>query len=252
VKLVDTHCHVQAAQFDADREVVIQRGLDDLAWLVIIGDNLASSRAALDLTRGRVFATAGIHPHHAAEFSEETLEQVRAMVQHPNAVAIGEIGLDYYYDMAPRDTQLAAFRAQLLLAHELGLPAVIHNRDADADMLEVLEGVGDQRPRGVMHCFSSDTAFLRRCLDLGLHISYTGNVTFPKAAHIRDAAAATPLDRLMVETDAPYLAPIPLRGKRNEPRYVAHTAAAIAQLKGLSLDAFAAATTATAAAFFAR
>lgn len=250
MRFVDTHCHIQAAQFDDDREAVIARALEQLAWLVVIGDNLVSSRAALQLTRENVYATAGIHPHHANEFSNDALGQVASMLDHPRVVALGEIGLDYYYDFAPRDSQIEAFRAQLELAHVRGLPVVIHNRDSDEDMLRVLEDMGKKRPRGVMHCFSGDRSFLDRCLGLGLHVSFTGNVTFPKAQTIRDAALAAPLERLMVETDAPYLAPVPLRGKRNEPAYVIKTGEFLAELRGMNAAEFAEATTHTAAAFF--
>lgn len=250
MRFVDTHCHVQAAQFDEDREDVIARALEQLAWLVVIGDNLASSRDAIALTRDRVYATAGIHPHHAKEFSPKVLREVETMLEHPRVVALGEIGLDYYYDFAPRDMQIEAFRAQLTLAYERDLPVIIHNRDSDEDMLRVLEEAGERRPRGVMHCFSGGPEFLARCLDLGLHVSFTGNVTFPKAAAIREAAEAAPLERLMVETDAPYLSPVPLRGKRNEPAHVVKTGEYLAELRGMTSEAFAEATTQSAAAFF--
>ena len=250
MKFVDTHCHIQSSQFDADRDEVVARALERLAWLVVIGDDLASSRKAVDLTRERVYATAGIHPHHVQEWSAQALDEVCAMLDHPRVVALGEIGLDYYYDFAPRDAQIEAFRAQLELAHARDLPVIIHNRDSDDDMLAILEDVGDKRPRGVMHCFSGGPEFLGRCLVLGLHVSFTGNVTFPKAQMIRDAAIEAPLDRLMVETDAPYLAPVPLRGKRNEPAFVVRTGEFLAELRGMSIDEFAAATTDTAARFF--
>ena len=250
MKFVDTHCHIQSEQFAGDREDVIARALDQLEWLVVIGDNIASSRRALDLTRDRVYATAGIHPHHANEFAPETVEMLRAMLAEPGVVALGEIGLDYYYDFAPRDVQREAFRAQLAIARELDVPVIIHNRDSDEDMIAVLESMGDEMPRGVMHCFSGDLLFLRRCLDLGLHVSFTGNITFPKAQMIRDAAVAAALERIMIETDAPYLAPVPLRGKRNEPAYVIRTGEYLAQLRGVAPDELAETTTNTATAFF--
>jgi len=248
--LVDTHGHVQASAFDRDREVVLGRARDRLAWIVVVGDDVPSSRAAVALAGDRVYATVGIHPHHAEDVTPSAIEAVRELAQDTGVVALGEIGLDYHYEHAPRDRQQAALRAQLDLAAALALPVVVHCREAETDMGAILEAWHARLAGGVMHCFSGDAGFAERCLAWGLHISFAGNVTFPKAGALREAARAVPMDRLLVETDCPYLAPQPVRGKRCEPVHVEHTAALLAELKGVSQDAFARQTTVNAQALF--
>lgn len=249
--LVDTHCHLQDAAFDEDREDVIHRSLAALDWLVVIGDDLETSRKALALCRPGVYCAAGVHPYHAAHVTPPMLDELRAMLHSGGAVALGEIGLDYYkYNQTPRDVQYAAFRVQLELAAELDLPVVIHNRDANDDLARVLDEYHPKLPGGVMHCFAGDAAFAQRCLTWDFFISFAGNVTFPKAGALRDAAKAVPLDRLLVETDSPYLAPQPVRGKRCEPAYVVHTAETLAQLKGVPPDEFSQQTTENARKLF--
>ena len=248
--LVDTHCHLQDPAFDEDREDVLHRALETLEWLVVVGDRLETSRTAQALVRRHVYATVGIHPHHADEADAPALAGVRDLAGHPGVVAIGEIGLDYYYEHAPRNRQREALEAQMDLASALGLPVVVHCRDAQEDMASVLDACHRLLVSGVMHCFSGDAAFAERCLAWGFHISFAGNVTFPKAGLLREAAAAVPLDRLLVETDSPYLAPQPVRGKRSEPVHVTHTARCLADLKGVAMAEFAARTTQNARRLF--
>lgn len=248
--LADTHCHLQDDRFDADREEVIARALDQLAFVVTVGDTLPASEAALGLTRTRVYASAGIHPHHAGTWSETARERLCTLLRWPAMAAVGEIGLDYHYEKAPRAVQLKTFEAQLGLAVELQLPVIIHCREAEEDAAPLLERFGPLLPGGVMHCFSGDAAFAERCLDWGFHISFAGNVTFPNAAALREAACAVPLDRLLVETDSPYLAPQPVRGKRCEPVCVVHTAKVLAGLKHIDEEEFAGRTTRNAMELF--
>jgi TatD DNase family protein len=248
---VDTHCHVQLEKFDEDREAVIARALESLEWIVVIGDDLESSEAAVNLVRERVFASVGVHPYRPELVTEDAIARMRAMATRNGVVAIGEIGLDYYkYNTAPREAQHAAFRAQLDLAVELNLPVVIHNRDAEEDIAAFLDEYAPRLPGGIMHCFSGDADYAARCVAWGFHVSFAGNVTFPKAAPLREAAAAVPLERLLVETDSPYLAPQAVRGKRCEPAYARYTAEALAALKGISFDDFCERTTRNACELF--
>jgi TatD DNase family protein len=249
--LVDTHCHLQDPRFDDDRQAVLGRSLEALEWLVIIGDNLDTSRRAVGLVRDRVYAAVGFHPYHAAQMDAAALEALSRLAASEGVVAIGEIGLDYfrYAETTPAE-QRRAFEAQLELAAALRLPVVIHNRDADDDTLAILRNARNRLPGVVMHCFGSNAAFAAACVELGFHISFAGNVTFPKAGPLREAAALVPIARLLVETDSPYLAPQPVRGKRCEPSYIQHTAACMAGLKGMTLEEFAEKTTSNAAQLF--
>jgi TatD DNase family protein len=246
--LVDTHCHLQSLHFTDDREAVIAASLERLDWLTIIGDDLPGSRDALALLRPRVYAVVGMHPYHASDVDDSTLTALREMAAHDGVVALGEMGLDYFNEYAPRDDQARAFRAQLELACELGLPVVIHNRDADADCHAMLSEFAADLPGCIMHCFGSGPEYAEKFLELGFHISFAGNVTFPKAIPLQESARVVPLDRLLVETDAPYLSPVPLRGKvkRCEPHFVEHTAAFLADLKQVPLETLTRQTTANA------
>ena len=235
---VDTHCHLQHAAFDGDRAEVLERSLAQLDWLIVIGDSVASSEQGCAMAGPRVHATVGIHPHEAKHADAAALEAIETLARREGVCAIGEIGLDYHYDFSPRDEQRSAFAAQLDLAARLDMPIVIHCREAEEDLAALVESA-PVRPRGVMHCFGGDAAFAERCLGWGLYISFAGNVTFSKAQRLRDAAAVVPVDRLLVETDSPYLAPQPLRGKRCEPPYVQYVGEAIARLKGISSETFA-------------
>jgi len=246
---VDSHCHLQDRAFDADRREVLDRALDALEFLVVVGDCLDTSREAVDLCGDRVHAVVGFHPYHA-ERALTSIDALRELAGQPGVVALGEIGLDYYNKFAPEDAQRHAFRRQLELAVDLRLPVVVHSREAEHDTAAILHEFAAELPGGIMHCFAGDAAFAERCLSWGFLISFAGNVTFPKAAPLRDAALAVPLDRLLVETDSPYLAPQPVRGRRCEPAYVRHTAETLAGLKGVPYDDFAARTTENARRIF--
>lgn len=231
---VDTHCHLPMAQFDADREIVLAQALEQLEFLIVIGDGLDGSLGALELVRSNVYATVGFHPYQAAEYDDVAGGRLEEFASRPGVVAVGEIGLDYHNEVAPRPVQRRSFERQLLLAARLGLPAVIHSRDADEDSYAVLREHAPGLAACILHCFGGSVDFAEKCLDLGCFISFAGNVTFPKAASLREAAKRVPLDRLLAETDAPYLAPQPVRGKRCEPAHVLHTLRFLADLKGVS------------------
>ncbi len=247
--LVDSHCHLDSKEFETDREAVIDRALGaGVGRLVAIG----TGEGPPDLEAGirladrhpEFFATVGVHPHDAGKAGDETLGRVGELVRHPKVIAIGEIGLDYHYDFSPRDQQRAIFAEQMAVAVAAGLPIVIHTREAWSDTLELIEQHWSLAAiPGVMHCFTGNVAEARRCLDLGFYLSFGGIVTFPKSVDIQQAAKETPDDRLLLETDAPYLAPVPVRGKRNEPGFLIHTAAKLAQLRGTSPEMIAALTT---------
>lgn len=233
--LVDSHCHLYDSKFDADREAVISRALEVLDWLVVIGDDLPTSELALALIRPRIYATAGIHPYYAATADAAGIDRLRAMASREGVVAIGEIGLDYYkHNDTPVEVQRAGFLRQIDLAAELGLPIVIHNRDADADLCAILDEHAARLLGGVLHCFSSGPELVERSAAWNFCVSFAGNLTFPKATQLREAARAVPLERLLVETDAPYLAPQAQRGQRCEPAFVRQTAECLAELKGVS------------------
>ena len=248
--LVDTHCHLGHAAFDADREAVIARALEELAWIVVIGDDVESSLRAADSATERVYATVGIHPHAADRADAAALAAIRDAAARPGVVAIGEIGLDYHYDFSPRDRQREVFQRQLEMAAELRVPVVLHCREAEPDFIARVEPMQKDLAGGVMHCFGGDVAFAERCLSWNFFVSFAGNVTFPKANSLREAARIVPMDRILVETDSPYLAPQAVRGKRCEPIYVRHTAVLLAELKGVLRDEFARQTAANAGGLF--
>lgn len=230
---IDTHTHLDFDSYDEDRELVIQRAFENgLDAIITIGTDVASSKRALELAEkyAAVFAAVGIHPTDCAEATAADFEEIAAMAEHEKVVAIGEIGLDYYHMRAAKDVQHRAFSKQLRLAQELKMPVILHNREAHDDMLTLLQ---EHSPQGVMHSFSGDTEYLHRILELDLHISFTGNITF-KNSTARNLVENTPLERLLLETDSPFLTPVPLRGKRNEPAFVVHTARKIAEIKGIS------------------
>lgn len=249
MQFVDSHCHLDDEKFQPDRGDVIQRARDaGLQYMLAIGtgDGPPDLGVALRLAEqySFVYATAGVHPNDAPKSNPQTLTDLRELAAHPKIVAIGEIGLDYHWGVPP-DIQLPLFRQQLDLAAELRKPVVIHTRDAWADTLDVLRAFW--APTGlpcIMHCFTGNAEQAKQCLDLGFFLSFGGVATFPKSAEIREAARITPADRLLIETDAPYLAPAPHRGKRNEPAFVVHTAAKLAEVRGVSLADLADRTTA--------
>ena len=247
--IVDTHCHLDDQRFAADRDAVIERaraaGIDYM-MTIGTGSGPPDLEAAIRLAESHdcVYATVGVHPHDAAKADEATTETLRTLLGHPKVLALGEIGLDYHYDNSPQHKQQEMFAAQLRVASEAGMPIVIHTREAWTDTFELLQRYWDPVAGGIMHCFSGGPAEAERCLALGFHLSFAGVVTYPKAAELREAARITPLDRLLVETDAPYLAPVPHRGKRNEPAFLLETASKLADVRGESLDHLAAAVSA--------
>jgi TatD DNase family protein len=250
--VIDTHAHIDVKAFDEDREAMLDRARAAGVTAIIVPDIERSRRAHLkevvdahpDLYRG-----VGIHPHHAGEMTQLDLEEIAAQCTEPKVVAIGEIGLDYYYDFCPPDVQKLYFREQIRIAKARNLPIIVHNRESDSDVMEILREEQDGSLRGVLHCFSSDVAVLDQAMDLGLHVSFTGNITFKKTT-LNDVLLRVPLDRVMIETDAPYMTPVPHRGTRNEPSYVRLVAEKLAEIKGMPLSEIIATTTATARRFF--
>lgn len=242
---VDSHCHLDSADFDSDREAVIQRALDGgVEGMVVIGTgngppDLEAGIRLADAHRA-LYATAGIHPNDAGKANDEALRRLEALMKHPKVIALGEIGLDYHYDFASCDVQRSVFKQQLEIARAAGKPVVIHTREAWDDTISILR---EQPAGGVMHCFTGGPAEAQAALDLGFYLSFGGIVTFPKAADVQQTAKEAPLERILIETDAPYLAPVPNRGKRNEPAFVVHTARKIAELRGQTLEEIARATT---------
>ncbi len=244
--LIDSHCHLDH-DFAADRATVLARarrgGVETMITIGASGRFDANRDAiALADTWPEVFATVGVHPHEASMVSEGTIAELTALAHHPRVVAIGETGLDYHYDHSPRPQQRAAFARFITLAHRLQRPLVVHLREADDDAVDILRAERAAEIGGVIHCFSGDAASARRFLDLGFSLSFSGIVTFKTAEGPRAAARLVPLDRLMIETDAPFLAPVPYRGRRNEPALLAWTAATVAAVRGESLERLAEAT----------
>lgn len=250
MKFADTHCHLYDDAFNEDRDAVLTRSLEALEFIVVIGDGMESSLKAHALTGERVYCAVGAHPYHAADVNDAFIDELRVLAKMPGVVAIGEIGLDYYNWVSSAEIQQAAFRRQLDLAVELQLPVVIHNRESHADVATILDEYAPRLRGGIMHCFAGTPNFVEQCVGWNFHVSFAGNVTYPKAQELRDSAMVVPLDKLLVETDSPYLAPKPLRGKRCEPGYVQHTGEAVAALRGIPTDEFAALTTANAMALF--
>ncbi len=251
--LVDSHAHLCDEAFDTDRDEVIARATQaGLAAIVDVGFDLESSKraAALAGQRGEVYAAVGVHPHDASNVPEDYLDQLAGLAKNPRVVALGEMGLDFHYNLSPRDRQREVFGEQLELARELGLPVIIHDREAHGEILEILRSRRRGQYRGVLHCFSGSLEMARECLEMGFFLSLAGPVTFKNAHRLLQIAEELPLERLLVETDCPYLTPEPYRGKRNEPASVALVAAKIAEIKGLPVDEVARITADNAAALF--
>jgi len=239
--LIDTHAHLDFPQYDGDRDAVLRRAWEaGLTGIVTVGTDAASARRAVGLAEAapRVHAAVGLHPHEAARLADEW-EELARLARHPRVVAIGETGLDYHYPDPPPDRQREAFRRQVRLARELGLPVIVHARDAYDEVLRILEEEGVAEVGGVMHCFAADARVAEEALALGLHVSFSGIVTFRNAYQVREAAAWVPLERLLVETDCPFLSPHPYRGQRNEPARVGLVVEEIARLRGLEAAAVA-------------
>ena len=240
MNLVDTHAHLDDRRFDEDREEVIKRTFESGIKLVInIGCDLLTSKASLALADKykQIYAAVGVHPHDARYVPPYYyIEELEKMLKNPKTVAVGEIGLDYYYDHSPRDVQKEVFLEQLNMAKRARVPVIIHIREAYGDFLEIMRREGLEPIRGVMHCYSGSLEVAYECIEMGFYISFAGPVTFKNAKNLKEVAKALPLDRVLIETDCPYLAPTPNRGKRNEPVYVKHVAEEIANLKGISLE----------------
>jgi TatD DNase family protein len=237
--LIDSHCHIDDARFDADREAMIQRARDaEIAHFVTIGCDLKTSRAAVALAQRHPFisATVGVHPHEVKHIQDGWYDELQALAKSKGVVAYGEIGLDYHYDHSPREIQRQRFREQLRLARELRLPIIIHTREAQEDTITILKQEKAGEVGGVFHCFTGDAWLAKDALDLGFYLSFSGVITFQNATMLRDIVKTVPLDRILVETDSPYLTPVPHRGKRNEPAYVRHVAEKLAEIHGISVE----------------
>lgn len=246
--MIDSHCHLAGEEFAGDLEAVVARaaeaGVVEALCILAAEDAAEVERAALVRTAWPAmrFAT-GVHPHNAARYLADVgggVDAVRRVIVATGACAVGEIGLDYHYDYSPRDVQQQLFRAQIRLARELNLPIIIHTREATEDTFDSLTAEGGSAIRGVFHCFTGDGPMARRALDLGFYISFAGILTFPRATDLREIARTVPADRLLSETDAPYLAPVPHRGKRNEPAFVPRVVETLATLQGVEVTAMAA------------
>jgi TatD DNase family protein len=248
--LIDSHCHLDFADFGDEREAVIERArLAGVGGMLTICTKVTEFDGVRALAEGHddIWCSVGIHPHEAEAQPEADLV---GLAQHPKVVGIGECGLDFHYEHSPRARQETVFRTHCAAARASGLPLIVHTREADVETAAILEA--ERPPASVLHCFSSGRALAEKALELGHYLSFSGIVTFKNATELREIARETPLDRILVETDAPYLAPVPKRGKRNEPAFVVHTAALVAELKGLTPEALAEATTANFFRLFAK
>lgn len=255
--LIDTHLHLDFHQYDEDRDQVIERALEaGVTQMITIGTSLATSQRAVELSDQfqSVWAAVGIHPNDATEWSRDAETTLRQLARHPKVVAIGEIGLDYYWDRVSPPIQQRAFDEQLALAADLGLPVIIHDREAHEDVMCTLrrwvKTLTDDAPRGVLHFFSGDIKMAQEAIKLGFYLGTDGPVTFKKARDLQSVVAALPLERLLIETDAPFLAPHPRRGRRNEPAYVSYVAQKVADLQHITLEEVAKQTTVNARSLF--
>jgi TatD DNase family protein len=256
MELIDSHCHIDSPQFAEDRDAMFSRAREaGVTTLVAIGTGPGPEKldAAMPFAEqhGWIYTTVGIHPHEAKEVTQAHLDELALLAKHPKVIAWGEIGLDYFYDHSPRDVQAKVFREQMELARAAKKPIVIHCRDAWPDCMKILEeewapsGLG-----GILHCFSSTLEDAKRGVEIGFQISFAGNSTFPKAQNLRDIAKVLPLENILIETDAPYLAPVPYRGKRNEPAYVAEVAKMLGSVRNLTAEEAAARTSENFRRFF--
>lgn len=253
MSLFDTHSHLNDPRFDEDRERVLENMCGAGVTLCLcVGSDRDSSEGAVALAQAYegIYAAVGVHPHSAKDFDETYEPWLRELLRQPKVQALGEIGLDYHYDFSPRETQRAVFARQLDLAAELDVPAILHVREAHGDVLEALRARRGKLPPTVLHCFSGSWETAKAYLALGCYLSLAGPVTFKKAPNLQEVAQNAPLDRLLVETDCPYLAPEPRRGRRNEPAYVAHIARRVAELRGMDYEALCAGTLENGKRFF--
>lgn len=237
--LFDTHAHLNAIQYEEDLEEVIQRAKsEDVTDIVVVGFDRDTIRRAMELTEqyDMIYAAVGWHPVDAIDMTDDDLEWIKELASHPKVVAIGEMGLDYYWDKSPKDIQKEVFRKQIQLAKEVQLPIIIHNRDATEDVVKILQEENASEVGGIMHCFTGSLEVAKQCIDMNFYLSFGGPVTFKNAKKPKGVAKEIPIDRLLIETDCPYLTPHPFRGKRNEPSYVKYVAEQIAELRALSVE----------------
>ncbi|TQS75352.1 TatD family deoxyribonuclease [Ornithinibacillus gellani] len=251
--LFDTHVHLNAYQFEDDMEATIERAFEaGVRYMVVVGFDRETIPRALEIAEAydTIYAAVGWHPVDAIDMTDEDLDWLEKQAAHPKVVALGEMGLDYHWDKSPKDIQKDVFRKQIALAKKIKLPIIIHNREATEDIIEILQEENAKEIGGIMHCYNDSVDYVQACLDMNFYISLGGPVTFKNAPLPKEVAVQVPLDRLLIETDAPYLAPHPNRGKRNEPAYVKLVAEKIAELRGLSVDELSGATTKNALTFF--
>ena len=246
--LIDSHAHIQGKEYAGERDAVIARAKEaGVEAIIAVGGagDMSSNLEAIELAASfpNVYATVGMHPHDAKDVSDEDLHKLRDLAFKPKVIAVGETGLDYYYNHSPRDVQRRVFTRFIHMARATGLPLVVHERDAAGQAAELLRSEGGGELRGVIHCFTGDYDAAREYLDLGFYLSFTGIITFKNAEALRDVVGKVPLERMLVETDSPYLTPVPHRGKRNEPAYVRFVAEMIARLKGIVFEKVAETTT---------
>jgi len=237
--LIDSHAHLEMKHFAQDLQQVIERAKEKgLKYILTIGVDVESSKRSVELTNRDTILYAGIaiHPHDARQHSEKSITQLKSLSEHPRVLGIGEIGLDYYRLYSPKEEQQSIFRLQLQLARELKMPVIIHNRDSHSDLLKIMDEEKGWDVGGVFHCFSGDKQFAQYCLSKGFYLSFAGNITYPKAHRLREILRYVPQNRILIETDCPYITPQAYRGKRNEPSYIIETAQTAAQCKGISIE----------------
>ncbi len=254
MNLIDTHAHLTFPELSGDIDGVLSRAAAaGVTEFITIGTDPENNRLAIELADrfSRIYATVGFHPHDAKDITAAMLDELKSQTAHKKVVALGEIGLDYHYDFSPRDAQRDIFKKQIAIAIDAGLPVVVHSREAMAETLEILDGFGADLPPIVVHCFGGTAADAKACIDRGFYISFTGVVTFKNAQGAREAVAAVPVERLMVETDCPYMSPAPMRNQKvNEPALMIHTAAKLAEIKQTPLETLAEIMTANTRLFF--
>ena len=236
--MIDTHAHLNDPAFDVDRDEILQKACSNgIQKIIDVSEDLKSARRSLHFfeKENKVWSTVGFHPHLVSPLKEKDLNEYRMLLKMDKVVAIGEIGLDYYYENQPKDIQKKAFEQMLDLALETGIPVIIHNRDSDQDLIKCLSGRVKEGLKGLIHCYTGTLETARVLLDFGFYLSFSGIITFKNANELREVVRQVPLDKILAETDAPYLAPIPMRGKRNEPSYIQYTFQEIARVKVLDL-----------------
>ena len=236
---IDTHAHLFYKNFDGELDQIVERALEaDVKYMICPGTDVKTSKQSIELAEKyeSIYATVGIHPHDTKSFNGKEIDQLRKLAEHKKVVAIGEIGLDYYYDFSPKAQQLKAFRAQLDLAAELDMPVVIHNREANEDTMNILREYKSKNIRGQLHCYAGTIEDAEELVEMGYLISFTGNITFKKLEELREILKTIPIENLMLETDCPFMTPVPFRGKRNEPSYIPYVAEKIAEIHNVSVE----------------